>query len=196
MHVHLYSSLRQCVYHQWHTSGCNNKSEISVSKKHTGTFPPSLLNMCIEGQLKTLFFIVFNLMIFAVGLAPVYFGSRKRTLQSSLGLLKLLSRNHIAPFTYISLAKASHMAKPNFKLAGKCSPVMCWGQRVRIFMNIQNVYHREEMQHFRQYFSIQLSIKNKREREDSKLLSSQKTIQKRKRYNCRKWTEKLLMSLF
>ena len=97
-------------------------------------------------------------------LLSILVAERKRTFQSSLGLLKLLTRSHIAPFTYISLAKASHMAKPNFKLAGKCSPIMCWGQRVRIFMNIQNVYHRGEMQHFRQYFFIQLCIKNKRER--------------------------------
>lgn len=165
MHVHLYSSLHQCVYHQWYAPGCNNKFEISGSKKHTGTFPPSLLNMCIESQLKTLFFIVFNLMTFSVGLAPVYFGSReKENLAKQSWAIKAPLQTSHSTFHLHFIGQASHMANPNFKLAGKCSPIMCWGQRVRIFMNIQNVYHRGEMQHFRQYFSIQICIKNKRQR--------------------------------
>ena len=56
----------------------NLKSQYLKSTQGLPPLPPSLLNMCIEGQLKTLFFIFFNLMIFAVGLAPVYFGSREK----------------------------------------------------------------------------------------------------------------------
>ena len=179
MHVHLYSLLHQCDYHQWYAPGCNTKFESSVSKKHTGISPHHSWTRALKVSWKLCASLSLTLRPFLLDwLLSILVAERKRIWQSSLGLVKLLSRSHIAPSTYISLAKASHMAKPKFKLAGKCSPIMCWGQGVRVFINVQNVYHRREMQRFRQYFSIQLCIKN--EREDSKLLSSQKTIQERR----------------